>query len=443
MTRTEWLIRGLDLLCLLGQGTLLLHFSARLLHRAAGTRDHLIFLAAFCAGQWAAGRVRGVPGLTLLAGLLVLYGANRLLLGGRPLPAALAAALGGCIAQCSFGVIDSVSSLLLPLIVGGPLILLAAAGGMAASLALCGACCAAAQRLVDLRAGSRAALLLPAPLLFCCAAEWYLMQTAYQELTWQDDPAFLLAQAGRHTALLGLQLLGLAAVFCALFACRAAERGLASEAALRALRQAAGAQEQYLAEARAREARTRAFRHDLQNHLTVLDGLLAAGRAAEGRAYLAQLHAAADGLSPRVSTGSPVVDILLGEKLRIAEAEGIAAEVSLALPDPCAVEPPDLCVLFANALDNALAAARAADGERWIRITGEAQGAWYRLCFENSCAAGPLPPEGTGLANLRAVATRYHGALMTEKTGECFRLDLLLDISSPPDDSSRQTAWQP
>lgn len=128
MTRTEWLIRGLDLLCLLGQGTLLLHFSARLLHRAAGTRDHLIFLAAFCAGQWAAGRVRGVPGLALLAGLLVLYGANRLLLGGRPLPAALAAALGGCIAQCSFGVFDSVGALLLPLIVGGPLILLAAAG---------------------------------------------------------------------------------------------------------------------------------------------------------------------------------------------------------------------------------------------------------------------------------------------------------------------------
>lgn len=442
MTQTEWFIHGLDLLCLLGQGALLLQFSARLLYRAAAPRVVLPFLAAFCAGQWAAGRVPGAPGFALLAGLLVLYGANRLLLRGRPLPAALAAALGGCIAQLSFGVFDSVGALLLPLVVGGPLVLLAAAGGMAASLVLCGACCAAAQRLVDLRAGSRAALLLPAPLLFCCAAECYLTQTAYYELTWRADPAFLLAQAGRHTALLGLQLLGLAAVFCALFACRAAEQGLASEAALQALRQAAGAQERYLAEARAREERTRAFRHDLQNHLTVLDGLLAVGRAEEGRAYLEKLQTVAAGLSPRFATGSPVADILLGEKLRLAGAEGIAAEVSLALPDLCAVEPPDLCILFANALDNALAAARAAGGERWIRVTGEAQGGLYRLCFENSCLAGPLPPEGTGLANLRAVAARYHGALLTEKEGECFRLDLLLDISAPPNDSLRQTPWQ-
>ena len=56
-------------------------------------------------------------------------------------------------------------------------------------------------------------------------------------------------------------------------------------------------------------------------------------------------------------------------------------------------------MIFANALDNAIAACRSAAGERSIRITGRQQGDFYLLAFENTCLEGPLPPAGTGLAN--------------------------------------------
>ena len=133
-------------------------------------------------------------------------------------------------------------------------------------------------------------------------------------------------------------------------------------------------------------------------------------------------------LSFPYQTGNPVVDILLGEKLGLAKE--IAAEVSLVLPKPCGIDDFDLCVLFANALDNAIAACHANDGAKAIRISGKQQGDFYMLTFENTCSDEPLPPAGTGLSNIKAVAEKYHGALLTEKNGRQFYLSVLLNISA-------------
>ena len=52
------------------------------------------------------------------------------------------------------------------------------------------------------------------------------------------------------------------------------------------------------------------------------------------------------------------------------------------------------------------------------------------LTFENTCSDKPLPPAGTGLSNIKAVAEKYHGALLTEKNGRQFYLSVLLNISA-------------
>ena len=41
----------------------------------------------------------------------------------------------------------------------------------------------------------------------------------------------------------------------------------------------------------------------------------------------------------------------------------------------------------------------------------------------------PLPPAGTGLSNIKSVAEKYRGAVLTEKTGGNFSLHVLLNIS--------------
>ena len=40
------------------------------------------------------------------------------------------------------------------------------------------------------------------------------------------------------------------------------------------------------------------------------------------------------------------------------------------------------------------------------------------------------PPAGTGLSNIKAVAEKYRGAMLTEKNGRQYYLSVLLNISS-------------
>lgn len=410
---------------LLGQGAAHLIFLGRLTGKRVKPRHFTVYCLMLCLIEGLSGRL-GLDGAVAIgAGVLALYAVSRLGLGNRRPVSWLAAVLGFYVSQLCFGMINAVEAVAFPRLIGRPLLYGMLLAALAAFFALCACCYRAIRRLLawteDGPAPHIELLLLPG--LFFFAAQLYILRTAYSSIPAALPPG----EVGRQAVLLALQAMGLGALLCALYAYRQLCRGFAVQGELRAVTQAAQAQKIYLAEARIRYERTRAFRHDVKNHLSVLDGLLAAGRAEEGRAYLKKLTAASEELSLPCQTGSPVVDVLLGEKLGLAE--DIPWEVSLTLPSPCGVDEFDLCVIFANALDNALAACRQAPGNRFLRVSGRRQGAFYLLLFENACADAVLPPEGTGLSNIRAVAEKYHGAVLAERERGRFTLSVLLDIS--------------
>lgn len=432
------LIFCLNTVCLAAQGVLQLSFAGRLAKQRPRTWHFALYLFLLYAADWAAQRAGLAWECAVGAQMALLYGVLCRALGLRRPAAWAAALLSVYVTQFSFGAVNSLESMLFPSVTEPPVLRALVAAATAASLALCGCCYAAVAKFFPLtdREPSPGLGLLLLPVLFIFLAEAYVLKTAYSHtFLGALTAAQRLALAERHTALFLLQGLGLAAVFCTLYAYRRVCSGFQAQAALDSLKQAASAQRVYLDEARRRDAQTRAFRHDLQNHLSVLSGLLAEEKWDAGRAYLQKLTAASAALSPPYQTGSAVVDILLREKLAAAEQAGVKAEVSLILPAPCGIDDLDLCVIFANALDNAIRACGQA-GTLWIG--GKRQGDFYLLTFTNPCDDGPMPPDGTGLSNLRAVAEKYHGALRTEKSGGRFSLCLLLDISRPPDDISCQ-----
>lgn len=282
--------------------------------------------------------------------------------------------------------------------------------------------------------------LLLFPCLFFFSAELYILQTAYQAL----PGSWSLALSGKQLILISLQSLGLGAMLCTLHAYQRICRSFQTQARMDSLAQSVQLQKTYLDEARIRSQKTRAFRHDIRNHLSVLRGLLEQGKADQAKNYLEGLEGISSSLSLPWHTGNPVVDILLEEKLGFAGAKGIHTEVSLVLPGHCQVEDIDLCTIFANALDNAITACQAAhlpDLDKpapFIRIKGECQGDFYLLEFENTCSPCPLPPIGTGLSNIQTAAQAYHGTILTEADGSSFRLNVLLNISLQPDSRSGQ-----
>lgn len=417
----DWFTICLNGLSLAAQSLLHMAFLCRLTGRRARAWHFALYLALLCGVEAVSSAAGWGTPAAMAAALAVLYGMSRLALHNRPAPSCTAAVLSVYIFQMATGMVNSLEAAVFPRVPKGlplyGLIVLA----VLASLGLCGACYGLVLRLLPLEEDGPCLGLLPLPGLFFFAVELYILETAYGRMSVSPEPP------GRHLALLALQVLGLGALLCTLYAYRRACRGVRAQAELDSLSQSVQAQRTYVAEARARYEKTRSFRHDLQNHLSVLGGLLSAGRTEEARRYLGKLEAASGALAPPCRTGDAAVDALLGEKLALAEARGIPADVSLRLPEDGALDSLDLCVIFANALDNALQAC--GEAEPFLRVRGERQGDFYRLEFENSCAAGPPPKPGTGLRNIRAAAEKYGGAAAYEKAGGRFRLDVLLNIS--------------
>ncbi len=415
----------LDVLCLAAASVLHLRFTARLTGKHFRKRYASLYFLLLCA-IYAVSAAFGLGSLPA-AGMemLALYATARLALMVPPSGAWTAAILAVYVSQLSFGLVDSLESILITFAakppVLRPVILLSALS----SLVLCACCYRLILKCLEKADETPYTGLLFLPGLFASFVELYLLNTVYSTAVFPITPADSIG----HLALLFLQALGLGALLCTLYAYRHFCRNLQAQASLASLTQAARAQQVYAAQAMLRYEKTRAFRHDVKNHLSVLSGLLKSGQHQEAEAYLEKLEAASASLTPAQRTGNPVVDILLGEKLEAAAACGITAEVSLRLPAAGGLDDFDLCVIFANALDNAITACQAAPHPRSIRIRGERQGDFCLLVFENACLEGPLPEEGTGLSNIRTAAEKYGGTARAEKSGTQFRLSVLLNIN--------------
>ena len=224
----------LDALSLVGQAVTHLLFVLRL----TGKRRKLWYFAGYlsllCAIEL--GFRRFVPGggvLPVGAGILALYGMVRFALGKRRSASWLAAVLAFYVSQLSFGIVNSVESVFFAPFVGSPLLYPLLLAALAGGFALCAGCYAAVLRLLSLeevQPPPRMGLLL-FPGLFSLAAELYILRTSYSFPASSLPPE----EAGRHGALLFLQIMGLAALLCTLYAYRRLVQGFQAQAALQAL----------------------------------------------------------------------------------------------------------------------------------------------------------------------------------------------------------------
>lgn len=411
------------------QGVLLFSFSIWFTGRSPKIRHYVVCLLLFeLCNMIAAFTLSSL--LSTLVLLLVLYAANVLLLRNSLVVSGLTAMLSVATMQLSYGVTSAPAAMLLPYI-GGDTPLSWLVGAIASTLALllyCGCCYVIIRRFsMEEDLSNPHLLLILTPPLFFCAVGLYIADVVFGNVSVIPYPN----QFGRNLALLVVQLLGFGALFSTLYAYRRLCESFRMKGRLALLEQGTHAQQVYVAEAKARYEQTSSFRHDLRNHLTVLDGLLRTAQTEQACAYLEKLKVTSAELSFPVHTGNPVVDILLCGKWERAVQQGIKTDFSLTLPQPCTVDDLDLCIIFSNALDNAVRACALAESSRTICVSGERQGDFYLLEFKNNCPPEqPLAVEmGTGLCNIKSVAEKYGGAMTIAREGGRFCLYVLLNIS--------------
>ncbi len=192
----------------------------------------------------------------------------------------------------------------------------------------------------------------------------------------------------------------------------------------------------------------RSIKHDMANHILILESLYAANQAEEAEAYSANLKTALAEATGEIRSGNPVTDVILQEFKNKAEKQDIRFEAEFYFPESSAVDVFDISVILNNALQNAVEHTGESK-EPYIFVRSYRRNNAYMIEIRNSFAGklyfdeeSGLPvtekieqddygqAHGYGLSNIRKVARKYSGDIdIMAQEGE-FRLTVLMMLES-------------
>jgi len=181
-------------------------------------------------------------------------------------------------------------------------------------------------------------------------------------------------------------------------------------------------------------AEIRRFKHDYINHISCIRSMLKAERYDEISEYLGNITdmLPADKLS--FNTGNFISDAILSDKQNRIKKENITIEFDGTIPT--SINEADLCIILGNAIDNAIEACLAFDGEKKIMIYGGFSHSYFILKISNPTnktesnnifpfTTKPNRTEhGFGLLNIKSVVDKYSGYMKIDNKDNVFTLSL-------------------
>lgn len=183
----------------------------------------------------------------------------------------------------------------------------------------------------------------------------------------------------------------------------------------------------------------RSMRHDMGNHIQTLEHLVAHNNMDDAAEYLEHLKNEWDEVSPEIKTGSPVIDVILMEKLREAKERQIRFLSDFHYPHNTKLNAFDLSVIMNNALNNCME--NVSGDDPYISISSFRKNSIFMITIKNSFGGqlnfgdSDLPEttksgreHGMGLNNIRRVARMYMGDISLEQGNEEVILSIMMQV---------------
>ena len=183
----------------------------------------------------------------------------------------------------------------------------------------------------------------------------------------------------------------------------------------------------------------RSMRHDMGNHIQTLEHLVAHNNMDDATEYLEHLKNEWDGVSPEIKTGSPVIDVILMEKLREAKERQIRFLSDFHYPQNTKLNAFDLSVIMNNALNNCME--NVSGDDPYMSISSFRKNSIFMITIKNSFEGqlnfgdSDLPEttksgreHGMGLNNIRRVARMYMGDISLEQGNEEVILSIMMQV---------------
>lgn len=178
----------------------------------------------------------------------------------------------------------------------------------------------------------------------------------------------------------------------------------------------------------------RKVRHEMANHLTNIRGLAQRGLNEDLCRYITDIDDTIRSVEMRYVTGNPITDVVVNDRSRKAEEDGIAFSISFAYDETWGISVYDLSIILSNVLDNALKAAKSAlDERRYINMkTVDKENVILIVCengFERSADISKDMNDmwhGIGLKNVEDIAERYNGTVNINREDFVYKISVLL-----------------
>lgn len=186
----------------------------------------------------------------------------------------------------------------------------------------------------------------------------------------------------------------------------------------------------------------RALKHDMGNHISVLEHLFLKNETDEFEKYLSELKATYCVSVEKIKTGNPVTDVILTQKQKEAEEKGIQFDCKFVYPLDTNINAFDISVILNNAIENAFEGVSECENP-YIFISAYRKKNAYMVEVSN-CILNHVEiddetglPEttkedksshGFGLTNIRKVAHKYYGDIDISQSENSFTLTVMLMV---------------
>ncbi len=190
------------------------------------------------------------------------------------------------------------------------------------------------------------------------------------------------------------------------------------------------------------QTETRAFRHDIINNLSLTSMMLEEGKVEDANQHLKELLGNVRALSPSIITGDEMLDCIVAMKADKMKELDISFTTDGVVDGGLHMKPMDICSIFANALDNAIEAARKVEKEPWVDLKIKRTEKFFVLKVSNA-AEGKVDVEklfmsngytsksdkehhGFGLRNIRQAVEEYDGLVKADSDEGTFGLSIMI-----------------
>lgn len=187
----------------------------------------------------------------------------------------------------------------------------------------------------------------------------------------------------------------------------------------------------------------RSVRHDLKNHLICIGGLIESNNTEDALEYIKEVTAISQINRNRMNTGNVIIDALLNEKETAASKSNILIKFNGFVPTQ-GITNTNLCIIFFNAVDNAIEACNKldTDSQKVITIDSDFKQGYYFLSFKNpfyekvkvksngtiSTTKVDKSLHGYGLSNIISTVNRLGGETNIITENMCFKLNIILPL---------------